>query len=169
MRLLATVLAAILIAVLAWFAGRSYSRPAAQATATPTSLAPSTPTPAAPPPTPSPLRHRLAGTVVGDVRYAVIEDATGGNDLYRPGQTVPDLGLLVEVGPRAAVFENDGRRFELELTSAATPTPEPTPVATEEEDEDDLTESTPDSVPTRASDSSDSESSSSNESDRPAS
>ena len=94
MRLLATVLAAMLIAVLAWFAGRSYSRPAAQATATPTPLAPSTPTPAAPLPTPSPLRHRLAGTVVGDVRYAVIEDAAGGNDLYRPGQTVPDLGLL---------------------------------------------------------------------------
>lgn len=170
MRVIAAVAAAVLIAALAWLAGRSYSKDASRpqaATASPTAA--ETPTPLTPLPSPSPPHHRLAGTVVGDARYAVIEDAEGGNELYRPGQIVPELGLLVEVGPHGAVFESDGKRFELQLTSAPTPTPKPTPV----EEEEEITEPTPDSDSgsdsDRESDWSDSESSSSDEQDRPAS
>lgn len=165
MRILAAIAAAIVIAVLGWFAGRSYQRSGQPPTAAPTATALLTPTPAVPLPTPSPPHHRLAGTVVGDVRYAVIEDPSGRNDLYRPGQTIPDLGVLVEVGPRSAVIEHEGTRFELQLAAAPTPTLAPTPEETEEE----LTEPTPDSDLDQESDSSDSESSSLGEPDRPAS
>jgi len=166
MRILAAILAAVLFAIIAWLAGRSYRGPVPRPTHVPAATLAATPTADVPQPSPSPLRHRLAGTVVGDVRYAVIEDPNGGNELYRPGQTVPNLGLLVEVDARAAVFESDGRRFELELKPAATPTPGPTPEPTEE---DEITEPSPDSDRTPESDSSDSESSSSDEPGRPAS
>ncbi len=178
MHILAAIAAVILTAALAWFAGRSYSR-SSQPPAPPPSFtaAAATPTPTAPQPSPSPVGYRLAGTVVGDVRYAVIEDSHGENELYRPGQVVPDLGSLVEVEPHVAIFESDGRRFELHLTSAATPTPEPTPDDTpvDEDDGEDVDLTQPSSDPDRQrdpepeSDSSDSESSSSDDSDRPAS
>jgi len=175
MRILAATAAVVFLIIIAWLAGRAFNprtpKPRTTATATPAS----TPTAPGPQATNTPLRHRLAGTVVGDARYAVIEDLSGGNELYRPGQTVPGLGLLIEVGPRNAVFEADGRRFELALSAAPTATPEPTVEATPEPDEeadeeaDDLTEPAADRSPARESDSSGSESSSSDEPDRPAS
>lgn len=71
----------------------------------------------------APPGHRLAGTVVGDVRYAVVELPDGTNDLYRPGQEVPGLGRLVEVASNHAIFEGDNGRVDLRLVPAATTTP----------------------------------------------
>jgi hypothetical protein len=66
--------------------------------------------------------HRLAGTVVGDEQYVIIEHPDGRNELYRPGQTVPGLGKVGEIGADNAVFEADGRRITLRLLPAPTPT-----------------------------------------------
>jgi hypothetical protein len=100
--------------------------------------------PAPPPPTPTPppeptaaptatpgmaaapaaaYGYRLAGTVVGDLSYAIIEDPSGVNQLYRPGQTVPGLGQLIEIeADRVTVAGSDGT-FALQLAPAPTTTP----------------------------------------------
>ncbi len=77
--------------------------------------------------TPSPtmtvaVRHRLAGTVVGDMEFAVVDDPSGSSELYRPGQTVPGLGRLVAVEAERAVFEGESGRIELRLLPPPTPT-----------------------------------------------
>jgi hypothetical protein len=72
--------------------------------------------------------YRLAGTVVGDATYAVIEQPDGTNDLYRPGQVVPGLGRLVDLGADRATFEGSDGRFELQLVPASTPTVTSSPV-----------------------------------------
>jgi hypothetical protein len=85
--------------------------------------------------------YRLAGTVVGDASYAVVEQPDGTNDLYRPGQTVPGLGRLIELEANRATFEGSDGRYELELVPASTPTvtplpaEEPTPAATTQPEE----------------------------------
>jgi hypothetical protein len=71
--------------------------------------------------------YRLAGTVVGDALYAVIEQPDGSNDLYRPGQTVPGLGRLVDLAADRATFEGSDGRIELQLVPASTPTVTPSP------------------------------------------
>jgi hypothetical protein len=73
------------------------------------------------------IRHRLAGTVVGDVRYAVIEAPDGESDLYRPGQTVPGLGRLLRVDPTSAILEGEHGRIEIRLAPAPTAPPSPSP------------------------------------------
>lgn len=71
--------------------------------------------------------YRLAGTVVGDAMYAVIEQPDGTNDLYRMGQEVPGLGRLVDLGADRATFEASDGRIELQLAPASTPTVTPSP------------------------------------------
>jgi hypothetical protein len=71
--------------------------------------------------------YRLAGTVVGDALYAVIELPDGTNELYRPGQMVPGLGRLVDLGANRATFEGGDGRIELQLVPASTPTVTPSP------------------------------------------
>jgi hypothetical protein len=91
--------------------------------------APRKPTIARPTATPTqpvvsaPPGARLAGTVVGDARYAVIELPDGTNDLFRPGQEVPGLGRLVEVENNRATFDGPSGRIEMKLVPAATTTP----------------------------------------------
>jgi hypothetical protein len=75
--------------------------------------------------------YRLAGTVVGDLSYAIIENPSGANQLYRPGQSVPGLGELTGVeSDRVTLAGRDGS-FALQLAPAATATttatPRPTP------------------------------------------
>jgi hypothetical protein len=122
---MAALVALLIVALIAWsLLPQSDDRGVATATLP---AATETPEPRSrtAPPTPSPPRgHRLAGTVVGDVRYAVIEDSHGENELYRPGQRVPGLGKLMKVEARRAVFEGDNGQFELPLAKAPTPTPE---------------------------------------------
>lgn len=78
------------------------------------------------------IEHRLAGTVVGDEQYVVVEHPDGRNELYRPGQSVPGLGRVVQIGPDDAVFEGDAGRLTLRLLPAPTPTASPVD-ATEDE------------------------------------
>jgi hypothetical protein len=59
--------------------------------------------------------------------YAVIERPDGTNDLYRPGQTVPGLGRLVDLAADRATFEGSDGRIELQLVPASTPTITPSP------------------------------------------
>jgi hypothetical protein len=71
--------------------------------------------------------YRLAGTVVGDALYAVIEQPDGTNELYRPGQMVPGLGRLIDLWADRATFEGSDGRIELQLVPASTPTVAPSP------------------------------------------
>lgn len=108
----------------------------------PATVAPVTPAPPTEPPgTPTASvvsesrRHRLAGTVVGDVSYVVIEGPDGASELYRPGETVPGLGRVVDIGPDRVTLQGDHGRIELQLAAAPTPTagsPSPEPRETRE-------------------------------------
>jgi hypothetical protein len=102
----------------------------------PASTAPPTvqPTEAAPPDDTAHVEHRLAGTVVGDEQYVVIEHPDGRNELYRLGQTVPGLGRVGQIGSDSATFEEDGRRITLRLLPAPTPTAVPPTSAPSEVD-----------------------------------
>ena len=77
------------------------------------------------PGTPAAVRHRLAGTVIGDASYAVIEHPDGTNELYRPGQEVPGLGRLVRVEADRATFAGQQGSFDLKLAPAPILTPVP--------------------------------------------
>lgn len=102
---------------------RSGEPPSPPASSSPT--AGQKPTDTATPDVAAHVEHRLAGTVVGDEQYVVIEHPDGRNELYRPGQTVPGLGKVGQIGPDSATFEADGRRITLRLLPAPTPTAEP--------------------------------------------
>ncbi len=71
--------------------------------------------------TPSP-GHRLAGTVVGDVHYAIIVAPDGTNDLYHVGDEVPGVGKLLEIRARSVIFLL-GAQGEFEMLLSAEPTP----------------------------------------------
>jgi len=66
--------------------------------------------------------YRLAGTVVGDLSYAILEDPNGSNQLYRPGQTVPGVGRLVGIEEDRIVLAGDDGTFALPLASEPTAT-----------------------------------------------
>lgn len=71
-------------------------------------------------PAPAVVGYRLAGTVVGDLAYAIIESPDGTNQLYRPGQMVPGLGEVQSVeADRIVVAGGEGL---LTLSLAAAPT-----------------------------------------------
>ena len=88
---------------------------------------------AAPSPAPSPtvtaglpaeaLGFRLAGTVVGDLSYAIIVDPQGNNQLYRPGQIVPGLGEVRTVEADRITLAGNGGPFVLRLAPGPTETP----------------------------------------------
>ena len=90
------------------------------------------PPPPEPPPTARQLApasvtsgHRLAGTVVGDAQYAVVEDPNGGSDLYHLGDMVSDLGELTRIEPERVLFKGANGLLELRLAPAPTETPAP--------------------------------------------
>ncbi|MGE3497600.1 MAG: hypothetical protein AB7N53_06860 [Candidatus Binatia bacterium] len=126
-RAIGAILAACIAMVLGLGAAllwRARSAPPPVPTPEPTATATITATPEPLPPA-SALRFRLAGTVVGDVTYAIIENIDGGNELVRPGQVVPGLGQILAVGERHITVEADGQQFELRLAAAPTPTQAP--------------------------------------------
>jgi hypothetical protein len=103
------------------------SAPNGSAALTPTAR-PSTPTAAASPTAtagaPQAARgYRLAGTVVGDLAYAIIEDPAGANQLYRPGQVVPNLGRVVAVEADHIVLDGADGTYALQLAPAPTTSP----------------------------------------------
>jgi len=97
-------------------------------TEAPTPAATSPEIPVSPSPTASPIRiaQRLAGTVVGDVRYAVVEQPDGTSSLYRPGDEVAGLGQLLTIESDHATFLTPSGPVELRLAPAPTGTPAPT-------------------------------------------
>jgi hypothetical protein len=73
--------------------------------------------------------YRLAGTVVGDLSYAIIEGPNGVNQLYRPGQTIPDIGEVIAIeADRIRLAGSDG---DIVLQLAPGPTTTPAPRSTE--------------------------------------
>jgi hypothetical protein len=101
---------------------------------------PPTPRDTSPPPRPTPpirlapsrviTGHRLAGTVVGDAQYAIVEDPRGASDLYHLGDMVSDLGELTQIEPDRVLFAGANGPLELRLASAPTETAAPaTPTA----------------------------------------
>lgn len=110
--------------------------PAATATpsVTPTPEATATPTGALPR---SAIGYRLAGTVIGNVTYAVIVAPNGHSELVRTGQILKGLGQLTSVEADRVTIVGDDGAFALQVaaapteTATAVPTPPPTePVAT---------------------------------------
>lgn len=134
-RAIAAILTTSLLVVLAlgiwllWSARQSPAPPPPLAAAAPTST-PTAPTaPGVITPPAEAMRHRLAGTVVGGVSFAIIEDANGANALYRPGQTVPGLGELVEIAEDRVMLVGNEGRFEMRIASAPTVTTTPSRIA----------------------------------------
>lgn len=88
------------------------SPPTAEATATATGALPR-----------AAAGYRLAGTVVGDVAYAVIVSPAGHSELVQPGQVVPDLGRLIAVDQDRVTFAGADGPFALRVAAAPTVTP----------------------------------------------
>lgn len=101
--------------------------PAPPATPTPAATASGTATATATAAVPAAARgYRLAGTVVGDVAYAVLERPDGQSDLVRPGQVVRGLGQLIAVEEDRVRIEGETGAFALFVAAAPTVTPAPT-------------------------------------------
>jgi len=122
-RILPALVLLVLAIAVTWFLARRSVAPVPQAPA-PTVPAAPTPVPADTPTAAGPAdpAYRLAGTVVGDRRYAIIEAPDGRNDLYGIDAEVPDIGRLIAVGPNWATFESDGERFDMRVLPGPTPT-----------------------------------------------
>jgi hypothetical protein len=86
--------------------------PTAEATATATGALPR-----------AAIGYRLAGTVVGDVAYAVIVSPAGHSELVRPGQIVKDLGQLIAVDEDSVTIAGADGSFALRVAAAPTVTP----------------------------------------------
>jgi len=121
-KLLIAIIALLLILV-GWLLLRSPSAP--QPPAVEPSAVPATATraPALPAAAESPSPgYRLAGTVVGDVQYAIIEAPDGSNRLYHVDDEIPGLGTLLEIRGLSAKFRGADGEFELPLLAAPSPT-----------------------------------------------
>ncbi|MGH7786030.1 MAG: hypothetical protein ACRERC_04135 [Candidatus Binatia bacterium] len=125
---------AVVLVLGLWLLWRGH-QPGEAATATPTAAA----LPTSAPPTVTPARgtlptvavgHRLAGTVAGDLRYAIIVDPQGGNALYQIGQMVPGLGEVLEIDEHRVVIDGADGRFEMQLAFAPPATETPPGVST---------------------------------------
>jgi hypothetical protein len=68
-------------------------------------------------------RYRLAGTVVGDLSYAIVEDPNGVNQLYRPGQIIAGLGEVSTIEADRITLVDGGTTLVLQLAPAPTTTP----------------------------------------------
>lgn len=80
-------------------------------------LAPATEV-AAPPVEKEELNVTLLGTSHlsrGAREFAIIEDQAGSQQLYRLGETIPNVGRLVQVGKNRAIVEHNGHRVALEI------------------------------------------------------
>ncbi len=131
-RAIAAILAACVAAVLGlggWLLWSAHRTPPPSPTPAPSPTAGATATPTAVVVPAAARAFRLAGTVVGDVTYAIIERHAGGNTLVRPGQVVEGLGQIVAISDTQVTVEADGRQFRLALSAAPTPTEAPTSAA----------------------------------------
>ncbi|MGH7621590.1 MAG: hypothetical protein ACREMU_04560, partial [Gemmatimonadaceae bacterium] len=130
-RAIGAILALSLVVILGlgvWIVWRAHHPPepppvaTASPSATPTETATATPSGVIPA---AARGYRLAGTVVGDVTYAIIETPQGGSELLRPGQVLHGIGQLLIIDEHHVVIDGADGRFELQLASAPTSTPTP--------------------------------------------
>src|ERR1700680_2140603 len=64
------------------------------------------------------LKITLLGTshlTGGTPDFAIIEDQAGSQQLYRLGETIPDVGRLVQIGKNRAIIERNGHRVAIEI------------------------------------------------------
>jgi type II secretion system protein C len=64
------------------------------------------------------LNITLLGTshLSGGAReFAIVEDQTGNEELYRVGEIIPNVGRLVQVGKNRAIIDHNGRRVAIEI------------------------------------------------------
>ncbi len=64
------------------------------------------------------LNVKLLGTshLTGGARdFAIIEDDAGNEQLYRLGETIPDVGRLVQIGRNRAIIMHNGHRVAIEI------------------------------------------------------
>jgi type II secretion system protein C len=64
------------------------------------------------------LNIKLLGTshLTGGARdFAIIEDQSGIQQLYRLGEMIPGVGRLTEIGKNRAIIEHNGRRVAIEI------------------------------------------------------
>jgi type II secretion system protein C len=47
--------------------------------------------------------------------FAIVEDQAGSQQLYRLGETIPDVGRLVQIGKNRAIIERNGHRVAIEI------------------------------------------------------
>jgi hypothetical protein len=133
-RAIGLVLSCSVGAVLAlgsWLLWRAHHAPPPPPPATPTPTVTGTATPTETPTLALPRAaagYRLAGTVVGDVAYAVIESPGGRSELVRAGQIVKGLGQLMAIEEERVVIA--GTEGDFALTVRAAPTASPAPPAT---------------------------------------
>jgi hypothetical protein len=118
---------AVVLALGVWLLQRAHSDGAPPPPGTPTAT-PSPLPPAAPTATPGAAallarRYRLAGTVVGDLSYAIVEDPNGVNRLYRPGQIIPELGEVRTIEADRITLVDGATTLVLQLAPAPTTTP----------------------------------------------
>jgi Type II secretion system protein C len=117
---------AVVLALGVWLLQRAHRPSEPPPPGTPTAT-PSPLPPAAPSATPGAAallaqRYRLAGTVVGDLSYAIIEDPNGVNQLYRPGQIIPGLGEVSAIEADRITLVDGGTTLILQLAPAPTTT-----------------------------------------------
>ncbi|MCX8071754.1 MAG: hypothetical protein N3C12_04810 [Candidatus Binatia bacterium] len=128
---LAGMLTALIVAALLWLAGWFRASPASHPLATPAVVVPTataSPTRIVTGITPEmPRGYRLAGVAenAGQL-YAVVELPDGRHGLFRQGEEIPGLGLVVRVGGEHAVFNTSQGEVTLWVAPAATPTRTPT-------------------------------------------
>ncbi|HYB89727.1 MAG TPA: type II secretion system protein GspC [Candidatus Binataceae bacterium] len=69
------------------------------------------------------LHLKLLGTssTTRDKPYAIIEDQTGNQTLYKVGEDVPGAGKLVRVERARAIIDHDGQRVALEIPEGDIP------------------------------------------------
>jgi len=126
-RAIALILAvsiAVILLLGIWLLRRGREEPPAVATPTATDTAVPTAAPTVTPAVgtvPDAARgYRLAGTVVGDLSYAIIEDPHGANQLYHPGQTIPGLGQITAIDADRVTLNGSDGSFALQLAPAPT-------------------------------------------------
>ncbi|MBX3028138.1 hypothetical protein KF840_24890 [bacterium] len=123
--LILSVCIGVVLALGTWLLWRAHHAPPPEppATATPsvTVTPEATPTPTGALPRAA-AGYRLAGTVVGDVAYAVIVAPNGHSELVRTGQILKGLGQLTAIEQDRVTIAGDQGPFVLQVAAAPTVT-----------------------------------------------
>lgn len=108
-----------------WLLWRSHQAPPPEPPPTASPSVTATPEPTATPTGAIPRAatgYRIAGTVVGDVSYAVIVSPEGRSELVRTGQILKGLGQLMAIEKDGVTIAGDNGEYVLQVASAPTVT-----------------------------------------------